>query len=113
MPDTLIQILLNVCPLIIPRNPAIQPLWGIDFYFDNVGGSTLDAVLERINPEGRIVTLSLAQKLAAVFFFTGEGRHWLMGVDVGANEGLWMRLKIPQQQKVELKIAPNLQIHCG
>ena len=53
-----------------------------------MGGSSLDAVLERINPEGRIVTLSLAQKLAAVFFFTGEGRHWLMGVDVGANEGL-------------------------
>lgn len=46
-----------------------------------MGGSTLDAVLERINPEGRIVTLSSAQNLAAVFlFFTGEGRHWLMGV---------------------------------
>lgn len=28
---------------------------GIDFVFDNVGGETLDALLEKINPNGRVV----------------------------------------------------------
>jgi len=28
---------------------------GVDFFYDNVGGTTLDAVLESINPKGRIV----------------------------------------------------------
>jgi NADPH-dependent curcumin reductase CurA len=28
---------------------------GIDFVYDNVGGETLDALLERINPNGRVV----------------------------------------------------------
>merc|ERR1712232_130481 len=28
---------------------------GVDFFYDNVGGDTLDAVLSKINPKGRVV----------------------------------------------------------
>jgi NADPH-dependent curcumin reductase len=61
---------------------------GIDVYFDNVGGPTLDLALERLRPHGRVVLCGTTARYRAEAPLPGPKNYWQLIMVNGRMEGL-------------------------
>jgi NADPH-dependent curcumin reductase CurA len=61
---------------------------GIDVYFDNVGGPTLDLALERLRPHGRVVLCGTTARYLAEPPLPGPKNYWQLIMVNGRMEGL-------------------------
>jgi NADPH-dependent curcumin reductase len=61
---------------------------GIDVYFDNVGGATLDLALERMRPHGRVVLCGTTARYRSEAPVPGPKNYWQLIMVNGRMEGL-------------------------
>ena len=64
---------------------------GIDVYFDNVGGETLDAVLGRINYKGKIVVCGAISQYANIGDMTGPANYLQIIAQSATMQGFTMK----------------------
>ena len=64
---------------------------GIDIYFDNVGGDTLDAVLGRINYKGKIVVCGAISQYANIGEMTGPANYLQIIAQSATMQGYTMK----------------------
>lgn len=73
-----------------PQLAALAPN-GIDVYFDNVGGETLDAVLSQINRHGRIILCGGISQYADMDHVRGPSNYLQMIAQSATMQGFTMR----------------------
>jgi NADPH-dependent curcumin reductase len=61
---------------------------GIDIYFDNVGGPTLELAIERLRPHGRVVLCGTTARYRAESPLPGPQNYWQLIMVNGRMEGL-------------------------
>src|SRR5271170_1498558 len=61
---------------------------GVDVYFDNVGGPTLDLALARLRPHGRVVLCGTTARYRADAPLPGPQNYWQLIMVNGRMEGL-------------------------
>lgn len=64
---------------------------GIDVYYDNVGGETLDAVLARINRRARLVICGAISQYGDMFNMTGPSNYMALITHSARMQGFTMR----------------------
>lgn len=82
---------------------------GIDIYFDNSGGPTLDAALERLRPGGRVVLCGATSRYAARPTPPGPSNYLNLVMVNGRMEGLLGRDLLPRRSEAIAAMLPLLR----
>ncbi len=81
---------------------------GIDVFFDNVGGPTLDLALERLRSGGRIVLCGATSRYAAAAPVPGPSNYLQLVMVNGRMEGLLARDFLPRLSEAVAELLPLL-----
>ncbi|HTW76225.1 MAG TPA: NADP-dependent oxidoreductase [Thermoplasmata archaeon] len=82
---------------------------GIDIYFDNVGGPTLDLALQRLRQGGRVVLCGITSLYAVTGDTPGPPNYYNLIMVNGRMEGLLGRDYIPRIDEAVTAMLPLLQ----
>jgi NADPH-dependent curcumin reductase len=78
---------------------------GIDVYFDNVGGATLDAVLARIRPHARIVVCGGVSQYASLAQARGPANYLQLVAQSARMQGFTMLDYLPRIQEAAMQLG--------